>query len=331
MRSAEADRICGQLTETGEAVGQVLQVEGAFLGNLQTTAFPLRVTKVPISEIGREQSVGPFGIFRGPDKVDVASFDSEEPGPPLPSWKAWNAALDGYRGPMVTMGLPLPRTWSDRPVEAWAVEGSPSALTRGFLWGAQGLRRLGEMGPASIPLPPTELAPRVKEMAQAFVATVVGHPDSLILPAGTYHETVVDGRVYPVNTFTRTQADGLGRLSAFWQDRSMRPYADRAEQIVGMADSLPDIDTGAWTHQLRHRLELYTREEHDGINELLAASAEHAATMTPDEATEAMEGLRLARLAGDRGFDSAMGIARLADTEGVGLDEAIQMFDQRSS
>ena len=268
MRKKEADQICSNLGETGTACMEVMQVNEAFLD---------RYIHPPIiipMNVNRARNSASIEINRGEALNGYSPSTIQE--------------LDAYDEALVPMGLGVLASKYARSV--WYI-GSPerspwgpsnpekARLTYDLLRSVKALQILGRAEVTVLADHKKEIAAKTKRLVQTLVAVVVAYPDKIYLPGKAFiDEQAKDaGALRPVDTFTRTQAEGLGKLRTFWQDRGMRPYAERAEAIVGSTHTLPEINTDNWNSQLRkERLGIWTEEEREDYRNFLSEAAQAA-------------------------------------------------------
>lgn len=269
MRKSEAAAICANLEETGAACIDVMQVNTALLNEYihAPVTIPMQVD---------------------PSRPNVASIKLNM-SEPLNGYKpSVLEELDAYDEALVPMGLgalasPRARSiWYLPSPERSALgpfEPEKARLTYDYLRAIKVLTSVGEVDIREVGASEKEVAAKAKRLAQTLVAVVVAHPDKIFLPGGKFIDEEANDAtgLWPVKTYTRVQAEGLGRLRSFWQGRSMRPYADKAEEIVGASDTLPEIDTKAWTRQLRQEhLGIWTREERQELSDSLHSASRAA-------------------------------------------------------
>lgn len=269
MRKREAAEICSNLGQIGEACVDVMQVSTSFLDEYvhAPITIPMQVDRARPNVASIELNAGETVTGTLPSVIEE---------------------LEAYDEALVPMGLGA--FASARARSIWyipsierSVHGSSNPekarLTYDVLRAVKALNTIGGVDLPSQNVSEKSVATKTKRLAQTLVSVVVAHPEKLYLPADRFvDETASDAvSLFPVNTYTRTQALGLGQLRPFWQERSMKPYADKAEEIVDSADTLPEIDTEAWVSQLRReRLGIWTPQERQDFSDFLHSATQAA-------------------------------------------------------
>lgn len=197
--------------------------------------------------------------------------------------------LDAYDEPLVPMGLG--KLASTRARSIWYIsspERSPygpsnpkkARLTYSLLRSVKALTTLGGIDIDELKPNLKLVATKTKRLAQTLVTIAVAHPEKIYLPGFSGEsERFIDenaedsSKLWPVEIYTRTQAEGLQRLRPFWETKSMRPYADKVEAIINSAEALPVIDTDMWNSQLRReRLGMWTAKERQDYIDFLRSA-----------------------------------------------------------